>query len=102
MDSFSEVVFMHKELERLEDQIKRFTSTLERMQLEEYLRYIENTPRLIRVNFISGLARGVGNAVGFTILGAILVVILKNIVVDNIPLIGEFLAEVLKIVNARL
>lgn len=93
---------MHEEFERLKEQIERFVATLERMQLEEYLRYIENTPRLIRVNFISGLARGVGNAVGFTLLGAILIVILRNVVVDNIPLIGEFLAEVLKVVNARL
>lgn len=93
---------MEKKRENLKSQVERFAATLERMQLEEYLRYIENTPRLIRVNFISGLARGVGSAVGVTILGGIIVALLKNIVVENIPVIGAFLAEVMRVVNARL
>lgn len=89
-------------MRRLTGQIDRLLCSLERMQLEEYLRYIENKRRLFRVNFLSGLARGLGSAVGFTILGAVVVVVLQHVVVENIPFIGDFLAEVIRIVQERL
>lgn len=87
---------------KLNAQIDRLLYSLERMQLEEYLKYVEDKRRLFWVNFWSGVARGLGTAVGFTVLGAVVIVILQNVVVDNIPLIGDFLAEVMRIVQERL
>ena len=48
------------------------------------------------------MARGFGFAVGFSILGAVVVVLLRYLVVENIPLIGSFLAEVIYAVQERL
>jgi hypothetical protein len=95
-------LFVRVGLGRLKADVDKFAATLERMQLEEYLRYIADPRRLIRVNFVSGVARGVGSAVGFTILGAIVVVIFRHLVIENIPVIGAFLAEVVRVVNERL
>lgn len=93
---------MEEKGKRLMRQVDRLLYSLERMQLEEYLRYVCDKRRLFRVNFWSGVARGLGSAVGFTVLGAVVIVILQQIVVENIPVIGGFLAEVVRIVQERL
>jgi hypothetical protein len=54
------------------------------------------------LNFIGGVARGFGIAVGFTILGAIVLYILQKLVVLNLPLIGSIIADIVKIVNQKL
>ena len=54
------------------------------------------------MDFLSGIVRGVGFSVGFTVLGALLLYILRNIALANLPVIGEFLAELVRIVEQKL
>ncbi len=82
--------------------IQELGDTLERMQLTEYMRYLNDVWRLLWVNFLSGMARGLGIAVGFTILGAILIALIQRITVDNLPMISEFLADVVRLVQDNL
>lgn len=88
--------------ERERDLISRLTDTLERMHLDDYVEYISNRKRLIASNLLYGMVRGFGFTIGFTVLGALLVVLLKNLVSENIPLIGNFLAEVIHAIEARM
>lgn len=89
-------------LNLLEKRIKELSQNMERMKLTEYIRLLENPWRLLYVNFISGVARGVGIAVGFAILGAILVIIMQQLVSLNLPLIGGFIADLVEIVQLQL
>lgn len=89
-------------LSKLDRQVEKLLHSLERIRLDEYVQYLDDHRRQFRVNFLAGLARGLGTAIGFTVLGAAVVVLLQHVVVANIPLIGSFLAEVVKVVNARL
>lgn len=52
--------------------------------------------------FLSGVARGLGFSVGFTLLGAMLVLFLRNAALANLPGIGRFLAELVRIVERNL
>lgn len=76
--------------------------SLERMKLAEYVQYLDDRKRLIRNQFLSGLARGAGAAVGFTILGAVFVWLLNRLALQNLPIIGDFLAQLVDIVQNRL
>ena len=76
--------------------------SLERLHLSEYLQYVNDRRRLIRTHFLSGLAKGAGSAIGFTILGAVLVIVLQRLAQRNLPLIGDFLAQIVEIVQRRL
>lgn len=87
---------------RLARRVQELCLSLEKMQLTEYMRYLNDTWRLLWVNFLSGLARGFGTAIGFTILGAIVVAILQRVTVDNLPVIGQFLADVVRVVQENL
>ncbi len=40
-----------------------------------------------------GVIKGLGGAVGFTILGAIVMAILTSLAAHNIPVIGDFIAK---------
>ena len=83
-------------------QLDRWIASMERLQLAEYMRYVNNRKRMIGINLLGGLARGLGSAVGFTILGAIVVLILQSLARRNLPLIGDALAQIVSIVQMRL
>ena len=78
--------------------IEYLANTLERMRLDEYLDFVSNRRRMALTAFLGGVMRGVGFMFGFSIIGAVVVTILRSVVLDNIPGIGSFLAEV---VNER-
>ena len=81
--------------EGLEERVDKLAGVLERMRLDEYLDRVTNRRRMIWENFLFGMMRGAGYMLGFTVLGALVVLILSKIAWKNIPIIGEFVAEVL-------
>ena len=83
-------------------QIDRFIAAMERLGLAEYVRYADNRRRLFWNHFWGGVARGVGMAVGFTILGALLVLLLQDLARRNLPLIGDALAEIVRVVQLQM
>ncbi len=83
-------------------QIDRWIESMERLQLAEYLRYVTDRKRMFWTHFWSGVVRGVGMAVGFTILGAILVLVLQDLAKRNLPLIGDVLAQILSVVQHQM
>jgi hypothetical protein len=87
---------------RLEAKIKELAVAIEKMKLAEYVRLLEQPWRLMYINFIAGIARGLGIAVGFTILGTILIYVLRYLVTANLPGIGKFIADIVRMVNLNL
>lgn len=85
--------------EVLFDKIERLSMTLERMQLDQYLKFVSDKKRMLFMAFLGGMARGVGFMFGFSTVGAIAVHILVQVVLKNIPGIGEFLSEVINEVS---
>lgn len=86
-------------VEYFEKKLKDFIYQLERMNFSYYVEYLKNPRRMLWLNFISGVARGFGTAFGFSILGAFLLYILNAIVKYNLPVIGKYIAEILKFVR---
>jgi hypothetical protein len=86
----------------LTKKIDELSISIEKMKLAEYVELLNNPKRLLYINFLSGLAKGIGAAVGFTILGAIVILLLKKLVLLNIPFIGDFVAEIVRLVQYKL
>lgn len=89
-------------LTTLRDKIEELSLSIERMKLAEYVDLLNRPWRLLYINFISGLARGVGIAVGFSLLGALLLLILQRLVVLHLPLISDFIAQIIRLVQLQL
>ena len=84
------------------DKIDDFARTLEKMRFAEYLEYLGDTRKMLIINFVAGLVRGFGMAVGFTLLGALTLYFLTRLANENLPIIGDFIAEIVKIVQQHL
>ncbi|MDD2586438.1 MAG: DUF5665 domain-containing protein [Syntrophomonadaceae bacterium] len=89
-------------ISRLSDKVDELSQNMERMRLAEYVEMMGNRRRLLYINFLIGLARGFGTAIGFTILAALVLYILQKVILLNIPVMGEFIADLVTIVQAQL
>lgn len=92
---------MKSSLERLQEKTEELVSRIENLRLAEYMEMLNDPKRLWKVNFLAGLARGLGAAVGFTILGALVLYILQRLVLLKLPVIGDFIAEIVRLVLER-
>lgn len=89
----------NKEYHLLEKAIEELNNTLIKSNLIEISNLLGNKKKLLFNNLLAGIARGVGIGIGVTIITAILVVLLQKIVALNIPVIGEFIADIVDIVE---
>lgn len=89
-------------LKSLENRLEKLTLAVEKIKIAEYVEFLNNTRRMLFTNFLAGIARGLGMAVGFTILGALLIYLLRQVVLLNLPLIGDFIADIVQLVNESL
>ncbi|HBE78133.1 MAG TPA: hypothetical protein DDW65_10190 [Firmicutes bacterium] len=84
---------------------KKFTEVerkLERANLAEFMQLLQKPTRLIFLNFLSGLARGFGIAIGLTIIASLFILLLSRLANLNLPVIGKFIADLVRIVNHHL
>lgn len=89
-------------LERLNQRAAKLIQEFEKFNIAEYLVLLNNPRRFFWVNFLGGLARGLGVALGATVVAAILLSILQRVVVLNLPIIGDYIAEIVRIVQNQL
>ena len=82
--------------------IDRFIGILERMDLARYVEHVTNRRRMLLNHLLYGMLRGLGFSIGFTVLGALLVVILRHFFEENIPQISGFIAEVVHAIQERM
>jgi hypothetical protein len=58
--------------------------------------------RLLWLSFIAGLARGFGIAIGLTLVAAAFLSVLGHLAALNLPIIGRYIAEIVRLVNDHL
>ena len=76
-------------------QLEKLVHHLESLRIAEYMDLLERPAKLILINFIAGIARGLGIAIGATVVFAVLLNFLHSIILLNLPGIGGFIAELL-------
>lgn len=65
-------------------------------QLVDYFALRSRPWRLIAINLLSGMAKGFGIALGITVIAFIGFQILQSLELLNLPIIGDFIAELLE------
>ena len=89
-------------LKRIDKKVDKISLNMEKFKLVDYVYYLEHPRKMLYANFIGGLSRGIGIAIGFTLLGALLIYILQIVVMWKLPVIGEFVSELVKIVQENI
>lgn len=92
----------NESLKSIIKRLEEFSYQLEKLKFRDYVVLMQNKRRLLFLNFIAGLARGLGMAIGFTLLGGLVIYFLSRLASQNLPLIGDFIAELVEIVEDHL
>lgn len=83
-----------KKRKNLERKLDEVLEILNEKNINKLMEIIVSPRKLFWRNFIAGIAKGIGVAIGFSILGAMLIYLLRYIVMLNLPVIGAFLKEI--------
>lgn len=86
-------------LEKLMKNLDNLNYVLTKNNLIDLAEILGNRKELLIRNLIAGIAKGIGIGIGFTILTAMLVILLQKIVKLNIPIIGEYITDIVEIVE---
>jgi hypothetical protein len=74
---------------------------LENSGLAEYVKLSQRTGKILWLNFISGVAKGLGFAIGATLVMAVFFKIIGYIISMNIPYLTELLKNILELVKSH-
>ena len=77
--------------------LKRLILIIERSRIREYMMLTDSKRRLFLINFVAGLGKGFGQAIGFTVLAGLVLYLLSTWV--DLPVIGEYIAKLINIVD---
>lgn len=89
------MVTMNKSIEKL-------ANLMEKVQISEYIQLLNRPWKIIYTNVLAGIARGVGIAIGFTVFASLIVYFLQLLGKLDLPIIGEYIAEIVKVVQNQL
>lgn len=79
--------------------LNRLLERLDGSGVAQYVRLMQCTPRVLWLNFLSGIARGLGFTVGTAIVIAIAYKIISGIIRMNIPYLTELLQHFVEIIQ---
>ena len=82
-------------------QLDTLALRLENSGLAEYVKLSQRTGKILWLNFISGIAKGLGFTIGATVVLAVIFKIISYIINMNIPYLTELLRQAMEIVNSR-
>lgn len=91
-----------KKLELLNKNIDKLNNALSESNLIELLYILGRKSEIIKRNFLAGIFRGVGIGIGVTIVSAMIILLLQRVVRWNLPIIGQYLADIVDIVQKNL
>lgn len=81
--------------------LKKLNYMLEKNNIFEILEILGNKRKIFIRNLIAGISKGIGIGIGFTVLSAILIIILQKIITLNIPIIGDYISDIVDIVETK-
>lgn len=86
----------------LQNRISELLQSTQKGDLAEYGKFLNDPKRVIWVNFLGGLFRGFGIGIGFTVVAAVFIYLLGRLAALNLPIIGQFIADIASIVQNQI
>ncbi len=85
--------------EKLMKNIDELNYTFTKNNLIDLAEILGNRKEMLIRNILAGIAKGIGIGIGFSLLTAVLIIILQKIVTLNIPVIGDYISDIVEIVE---
>ena len=84
---------------KINDKIDKISKILEKSNIIELSYIIGNKKEILKRYLLAGISRGVGIGIGITIITALIVYLLRKLIMLNIPVIGDYIADIVEIVE---
>lgn len=81
-------------------EVDRIAKIVERMNLGDYIGLLQRPGRLLWLNFLAGLARGLGTILGATLLVSLIIAIANWIIKSNLPGVSHFLQNFVSLIQS--
>lgn len=81
----------------VESKLDNLIFMIDHSRIRDYMALLESPRRLLVLNAIAGLARGLGQAIGLTVLAAMVMYWISTWM--DMPIIGKYIAEIMDIVD---
>jgi hypothetical protein len=89
-------------LSKLDKRLQTIATEMEHTQIADYISLLNRPWTMIWKNLLAGTARGVGIAIGFTFFAATILYVLRILGALNLPIIGDYIADIVRIVQIQL
>ena len=86
---------MNNHNDQKQAQAELLLQRLDNAGLTEYVKLSQKTGKILWLNFLSGIARGLGFSIGATLVLAVVYKILARIISMNIPYLTDLLQQVM-------
>ncbi|MFD0960288.1 DUF5665 domain-containing protein [Paenibacillus chungangensis] len=93
---------LHQSLGALNKRMQHIASQMERTHIADYIDLLNRPFKLMWRNLLAGMARGIGIAIGFTFFAATILYVLQILGALNLPIIGDYIADIVRIVQMQL
>ena len=90
---------LNKNINLLNKSVEKLNEVVEKSRLYDIIEITENKRKLFTRNFFFFFFKGVGISIGFYIITAIVLIFLNYIVRLNIPVIGDYISDIVEIVE---
>ena len=85
--------------ETVDKQIEKINNNMVENHILEISELCGGTKKLLLKNFLSGIVKGFGISIGFSLFSAVIIYILQKIIRLNIPIISEYITDIVDIVE---
>jgi len=89
-------------LKGINRKIDAINQKLEKLNILEWSYIMGNKKEIIKRNILAGIFRGVGIGIGVTVVSAVIIYFLRKIIMLNIPIIGDYISDIVSIVQKNL
>jgi hypothetical protein len=93
---------LNRTMQTINDRLLKISQQMASSDISEYVQLMNSPRKLIFRNILAGIARGVGYAIGFSVFLVTSLYILRALGKLNLPIIGDYIADIVKIVQAQL
>lgn len=83
-----------KEEKTLAESVIILTKLIKQLRSERYLQMIENRKKFLFYNFLAGIARGLGFALGTTVILGLIIWLLSQLI--TIPVLGAWISQIIE------
>ena len=90
---------LEQDIKLLIEKIDKLSYNLNKNKFIDLIEVMGNKKEMIFRNLFSGLWKGIGIGIGVTLVTAIIIVILQKIIKLNIPIISEYITDIVDIVE---